>query len=124
MHGRARLLCSALLREPVFASFVLREQLLGEPTLPCTWLPPSLPPPSPRGSPGEEWERRGWEEGLPEEHRSPHLSTWQKQAPPSQTEKLVRSEQGALCRSSPKDSRPGLGEWGRGWFVRNMMCGR
>ncbi|XP_070116342.1 potassium voltage-gated channel subfamily KQT member 4 isoform X4 [Equus przewalskii] len=28
VHGRARLLCSALLREPVFASFVLREQLL------------------------------------------------------------------------------------------------
>lgn len=48
-----------------FASLVLQEQLLRDPAHPYTWLPPSPLPLSPRGLPGEEQERRGWEGGAP-----------------------------------------------------------
>lgn len=100
------------------ASLVLQEQLLHDPTHPYTWLPPSLLPPSPRGFPGEEQEKRGWGGELPESHWFPHLSTWQL----AEARRAVSVGEAALSRRSPKDSRPGLGERRRGWFVRNMVC--
>lgn len=87
---QAGLLCSALLLAPFFfSSLVLQEQLLHDPTHPYTWLPPSLLPLNHRGFPGEEQEKRGWEGELPESHWSPHLSTWQRQAPASEIRGVV-----------------------------------
>lgn len=89
--------------------------------IPLIPTPGRLPPyslPAPGGFPGEEQEERGWEGELPESHWFPHLSTWQL----VETRRVVSLGEAALSRRSPKDSRPGLGEWRGGWFVRNMMC--
>lgn len=91
--------------------------------IPLIAAPGCLPPCSlqPRGIPRGGAGAQGLGRGAPPSHWFPHLSTWQRQAPTSETRKVVRLE-AALPRRSPKDSRPGLGEWRRGRFVRNMMC--
>lgn len=67
---------------PFFASLVLQEQLLRDPTRPCTWLLPSpclLAP----GASQRRTRREGAGKGSPEHLTgSPHLSTWQRQALP------------------------------------------
>lgn len=100
-----------------FASLVLQEQLLHDPTPSHTWLSPSLLPLNPKGFPGKKEERRVWKRELLESHWSLHLSTWPRQAPTSQTVIVFRLEGACLSRRSPEDLRPGHGEWGRSWFV-------
>lgn len=82
-----------------FASLVLQEQLLRDPTHSYTWLPPSLPQGLPRGGAGE----KGLGNGAPRITLvPPHLSTWQRQAPTSETREGDWIREATLPRRSPK----------------------
>lgn len=106
---RARLLCSALLQCLFFfASLVLQEQLLRDPTHSYTWLPPSLPLPA-QGLPWGAQEK-GMRRGAPRITLVPvHLCTWQRHAPMSETGRAIRLEEAALSLSSPETEGQTLG---------------
>lgn len=93
---------------------------MRDPTHPYTWLP--LPAPSwPQGLPRGGAEEKGLGGGLPESHWVPPTSTWQRQLPPQRQAWWLVWKEPPFPRGSSKDSRPGPGEWGRGWFVRNRV---
>lgn len=98
---RARLLCSALLQVLFFffASLVLQEQLLRDPTHSYTWLSPSLP----LSAQGLPWGAEKGGGGAPRITLVPlHLSTWQRHVPMSETGRVIRLEEASLSISSPK----------------------
>lgn len=82
-----------------FASLVLQEQLLRDPTHSCTWLPPSLPQGLPRGGAG----KKGLGKGAPRITLVPPISPpGRDKLPPQRQGRVIGLEEPPFPGGSPK----------------------